>query len=156
MSGIWPLPSRGLLWNWFITWKIIKNWNLKLLIPFRILMTAPCATFRIKIARLNLKLFHSNLPVSKIIVYIKWYWTCFELIHFYLNRISFRSCWTLKLKATFSNVVSSKCNLRPAFSCQSLVLECSFSSFATTDFRFPGLNFKKNGFIYGPNFPGVI
>ena len=76
ISWIWPLRSWGLLWNWSITWKIIKNWNLKLLIPFRILMTAPCATFRIKIARLNLKLFHSNLPVSKIIVYIKWYWTC--------------------------------------------------------------------------------
>ena len=31
-------------------------------------MTAPCATFRIKHARLNLKLFHSNVPLFKIII----------------------------------------------------------------------------------------
>ena len=33
-------------------------------------MTAPCATFRIKCARLNLKLFHSNVPLFKFTVYV--------------------------------------------------------------------------------------
>ena len=33
-------------------------------------MTAPCATFRIKRARLNLKLFQSNVPLFKIIIYV--------------------------------------------------------------------------------------
>ena len=68
---------RGLLWNWVITWNIIKNWNLKLLIPFRILMTAPCATFRIKNGRLKLKLFHC-IEIHSL---HKWSWTWPKRFH---------------------------------------------------------------------------